>query len=460
MPGGSRPYTHSSERRELTTIDPRLSGLTAAAITLALVVALTPLALALFPRFRSRESKPRSSQVAFGTRTSSRLPLVGGPVLALALTVGAFIHPDAPLWPLAAVAGFFAFGLIDDLAKTLRGRGIGEGLYFAVIVLLSIAATALILNRDFHDLGTLTPFALATHLGSDARLPLAIWYFVLILGTTLAAGFSDGMDGLTAGTATILMAGLWLAAGPVTGVWAGLTAAGAGGALVWNLPSRWSPSARDRPRRARAYIGDSGALTLGAAMAVAAIVAGYDLLWPLIAAPLLLEGFSSLIQFKILVPLIRRLVDPRAQDGTPLPHQCFSLPLLAVPLHYHWELLGLDRRSIVLLFWVTSFLAAAAGVIAVHLSAATVPALILCGAVGLAFWLSAMWLRPAFLHVDGDSVSLMHGRPFRLGRLRLYRHLDTIHDARLAEVALRVDLARRPMNAYVLSQWISEVRRP
>ncbi len=429
-------------------------------VPLVLTAALTPIALALFPRFRSRESKPQSSQVAFATRTSSRLPLVGGPILALALTIGVLFHPDAPLWPLAAVAGFFAFGFIDDLAKTLRGRGIGEGLYFAVVLLLSIAAAALILSRDFHDPGTLTPFALATHLGTDAWLPLAIWYFVLILGTTLAAGFSDGMDGLTAGASAILMTGLWLAAGPVTGVWAGLTAAGAGGALVWNLPSRWAPSARDRPRRARAYIGDSGALTLGATMAVAAIVAGYDLLWPLIAAPLLLEGFSSMIQVKILIPLIRRLVDPRDPDGAPLPHQCFSLPLLAVPLHYHWELLGLDRRSIVLLFWVTSILAAAAGVIAVHLSAATVPALILCGAVGLAFWLSAMWLRPAFLHVDGDSVSVMHGRPIQLGRLRLFRHLDTIQDARLAEVALRTDVAGHPTNAYVLSQWIAEVRRP
>ena len=428
-------------------------------VPLVLTAALTPVALALFPRFRSRESKPQTSQVAFATRTSSRLPLVGGPVMALALVIGVIFHPDAPLWPLAAVAGFFAFGFIDDLAKTLRGRGIGEGLYFAVILLLSLAATALILSRDFHNLETLTPFALATHLGTDALVPLGAWYFVLLLGTALAAGFSDGMDGLTAGSATILMAGLWLAAGPVTGAWAGLTAAGAGGALVWNLPSRWSPSARDRPRRARAYIGDSGALTLGAAMAVAAIVAGYDLLWPLIAAPLLLEGFSSLIQVKILIPLIRRLVDPRTQDGAPLPHQCFSLPLLAVPLHYHWELLGLDRRAIVLLFWATSFLAVAAGVIAVHLSAATVFALILCGAVGLAFWLSAMWLRPAFLHVKGDSVSVMHGRPIQLGPLRLFRRLETIKDRRLTEVVLSADLAGRPRNAYALSQWIAEVRR-
>ena len=438
--------------------------MTASAITLALVVALTPLALALFPGFRSRETKPGTSQVAFATRASSRLPLVGGPVLVLALVGGvvalaALPAGDAPLWPLAAVAGFFIFGSLDDLAKARRGQGIGEGPYFALITLLSIFAAALLVNRGAYAAGPGSPFALATHVGADAHLPLSAWYFVLILGTTLAAGFSDGMDGLTAGSTTILMAGLWLAAGPVTGAWAGITAAGAAGALVWNLPSRWAPSARNRPRRARAYIGDSGALTLGAAMAVAAIVAGFDLLWPLIAGPLLLEGFSSLIQFKILVPAWRRLVDPRAPDGTPLPHQRFPLPLLAVPLHYHWELLGLDRRSIVLLFWVMTFLATAAGVLAVHLSAATVPALALSGAVGLAFWLSAMWLRPAFLQVETDGLAVMHGRPLRLGPLRLYRRRETIQDGSLAESATQADLIGRPMNAHALTQWLADARQ-
>ena len=430
------------------------------AIPLLLTVALTPLALALFPRFRSRENKRGAHQLTSAARPSSRLPLVGGPVLALALTAGAILHPDAPLWPLAAVGGFFAFGLLDDLTKTLRGRGIGAGVYFAVNILLSIVAVALIVGRDERAVETLTPFALATYVGTDALLTLGAWYLALILGTTLAAGFSDGMDGLTAGSATILMAGLWLVAGPVTGGWAGLTAAGAAGALAWNLPSRWSPSARTRPRRARAYIGDSGALTLGAAMAVAAIVAGYDLLWPLIAAPLLLEGFSSLVQARILVPAWRRLVDPRAPDGTPLPYQRFPLPLLAVPLHYHWELLGLDRRSIVLLFWISTFLATAAGAVAVHASAATAPALALSGAVGLAFWLGAMWLRPAFLQVESQAVSVMHGRPLQLGPFRLYRRRETIQDSSLAETAVHAGLVGRPMNAHVLAQWLADARQP
>ena len=77
------------------------------AIPLVLTVALTPLALALFPRFRSREIKRGAHQLTSTARPSSRLPLVGGPVLALALTAGAIVHPDAPLWPLAAVGGFF-----------------------------------------------------------------------------------------------------------------------------------------------------------------------------------------------------------------------------------------------------------------------------------------------------------------------------------------------------------------
>ncbi len=424
------------------------------------MLALTPLALALFPRFRSRETKRGAHQLTSAARPSSRLPLVGGPVLALALTAGAILHPDAPLWPLAAVGGFFVFGLLDDLAKTLRGRGIGAGVYFVVNTLLSIVAVALILGRGEPAAGSLTPFALATHIGTDALLPLGAWYLALILGTTLAAGFSDGMDGLTAGSTTILMAGLWLVAAPLTGAWAGLVAAGAAGALAWNLPSRWSPSARTRRRRARAYIGDSGALTLGAAMAVAAIVAGFDLLWPLIAAPLLLEGFSSLVQARILVPAWRRLVDPRAPDGTPLPYQRFPLPLLAVPLHYHWELLGLDRRTIVLLFWSATFLATAAGVVAVQVSVATAPALALSGAVGLAFWLSAMWLRPAFLQVEGDAVSVMHGRPLQLGPLRLYRRRETVQDGSLAETALHAGLVGRPMNAHALAQWLADARQP
>ena len=144
------------------------------AIPLVLTVALTPLALALFPRFRSRENKRGAHQLTSAARPSSRLPLVGGPVLALALTAGAILHPDAPLWPLAAVGGFFAFGLLDDLTKTLRGRGIGAGLYFAVNILLSIVAVALIVGRGERAVETLTPFALATYVGTDALWPLGV----------------------------------------------------------------------------------------------------------------------------------------------------------------------------------------------------------------------------------------------------------------------------------------------
>ncbi len=418
------------------------------------------------PGFRSREVKRGGHQRAPSPRSGSRLPLVGGPALALALlggwvTLALLRASPASPWPFVAAGGFFAFGLVDDAAKTIRGRGIGEGVYFASMLALSVAAVALLVGSGTHAAGSGSPYALAAHLGPGAHLPLSAWYLALILGTTLAVSFSDGMDGLTAGAAAVLMTGAALIAGPLRGAWAGVLAAGAAGALAWNLPSRWAPSARQRPRRARAYLGDSGALTLGAGMAAAAIAAGVDLLWPLIAGPLLLEGFASLVQSKLLVPAWRRFVDPRAADGTPLPYQRFPLPLLAAPLHYHWELLGMDRLTIVRLFWTTTGLATAAGsgaALAGHpmLAAALLAA---AGGVGLAFWLAAAWLRPAFLRARGGAVHVMHGRPWRAGPLPLWRRRMTIHDPAVSAAAANGGLLERPMNAHELDAWLDAARQ-
>ena len=124
-------------------------------------------------------------------------------------------------------------------------------------------------------------------------------------------------------------------------------------------------------------------------MAASAIAGGFDLLWPLLAGPLLLEGFSSLIQAKLLVPLYRRLVDPRHADGSPMSHQRFPLPLLASPLHHHWELLGINRLHVVIMFW--SFIAAATilGIAGAGTTGAwtTVTLLALSGTCTLGFWI-------------------------------------------------------------------------
>ena len=391
---------------------------------------------------------------------------MAGPALVLGLLAGVTAQTtlgqgNAPWGPMAIATGFFFFGLLDDIAKVRRGRGIREGPYFITVAVLSIGSVALIVGTGARASATESVYALATHVGPNNHLVLSAWYLALIIGTSLAASFSDGMDGLTTGSTTILMLGVTLIAGASTGAWATIVAAGAAGTLLLNFPSRWSPSMRSRPRYARAYLGDSGALTLGVSMATAAIVAGFDLLWPLIAGPLLLEGFASLVQSKLIVPTYRRFKGPQTTDGSPLPHQQFPLPLLASPLHYHWELLGFDRLQIVMFFWSTTAVATITGLLAVFMTNSTTAAILLAasGTVGLAFWLTAMWLRPAFLMIYGDSVALMHGRPLSLGPIRLFKRIELIRDSNVQAAALRDGMLERPTNAHALAEWLARVRQ-
>ncbi len=420
------------------------------------------------PRFRSAEVKRGAHQVAAPEGVSGKLPLVGGVAASVAGIAGAAVISAGPggsaaWWLMAGAAGFFAFGLVDDMRKTRAGRGVGEGLYLASALVLSVGATALLVGPGAHAIGAASPYALAHWAGAGAHLPLSAWYLALILGTTLAASFSDGMDGLTPGTVALAGVGAAVVAGLSAGVanvgWPLVIAAIGAGVLVWNLPSRWSPANRGAPRRAAVYLGDSGALFLGAASASAAIVAGVDLLWPIIAAPLLLEGLSSLLQAKVLVPVYRKWRDPRLPDGTPVPHQRFPLPLLASPLHYHWELVGLDRQQIVLGFWtatiVTGGLAALAAVLSDPVWAAL--AIALAGVAGLTFWVSAMWTRPAFVTVDGHSLLLLHGRPGRFLGLRLARQRRVLGGVEAIDAARRRELIDRPMNAHVLDFILNEM---
>ena len=167
-----------------------------------------------------------------------------------------------------------------------------------------------------------------------------------------------------------------------------------------------------------------------------------------------MKGFSSLIQAKVLVPMYRRIRDPRLPDGRPLSHQRFPLPLLASPLHHHWEKLGMDRRAIVLLMWSATLATAAAGVLAAAMPQ-TGPAAVWIGigaTTGAAFWVAAMWLRPAFLTYEGDKLVLAHGRPVTIGPIRLYRRLRAVGGPDTAAAAAQQGLLRRPMNALELAE--------
>ncbi len=95
---------------------------------------------------------------------------------------------------------------------------------------------------------------------------------------------------------------------------------------------------------AQIFMGDSGALGLGATLAVTALITGQILLLPLIGIIFVLEVGSDIIQIVAFRVFHRRV---------------FRI----APLHHHFELGGWDEEKITLRFWIVGILAAMLGVV-------------------------------------------------------------------------------------------------
>ena len=355
-------------------------------------------------RFVSGERKP--GHYRSGREPGGRLPLVGGPALLLGIGAAAWAGGSQPtLVVLLAGLGFFVNGFIDDLCKARRGIGISETMSLLGGGLAAAWATAVLLWAEPGG----GPLGLAHWV--DNQILLAIWYFALCLAIAVAMGFCDGMDGLAPGLALLGLISLAIAGGsPWPDSPALLLAGGALGFFLLNLPSAGGT------RLARAYLGDSGALLLGGSLAAAAVVSGLDLLLPIAAAVVVLEGLSAVVQAKLLVPLYRRSARLGGSDHATRPYTQFRLPFIATPLHHHLDLCGLGRFRTTLLLLSGQAGFGALAVAAALLGGVLAAVLLAVGAVlaGLAAVAIAS-LRPARILVvseppDPIVVSLRHGR--------------------------------------------------
>jgi Glycosyl transferase family 4 len=137
------------------------------------------------------------------------------------------------------------------------------------------------------------------------------------------------------------------------------------GYLPWNWPSSWAARRSSARRRARIYMGDSGALSLGGILAMVAIFSRNEILLLMIGAAFVLEGLSALISAKVLTRFFRKRLQLLrfASQHEFVPHTEFPLPFLATPLHHHFDLLGWDRRRLVYGAWALGACFAALGVL-------------------------------------------------------------------------------------------------
>ena len=240
--------------------------------------------------------------------------------------------------PMATLALVGVLGTADDWLNARTGDGIS-----AAQKLLWQSVVAGVAAWQIQDTYQITAL-FAPFIGVVSIPP---WLYILIaafaiVATSNAVNITDGLDGLAGGTLIFAFTGYMVIAavffdrGPEGGTAdLPLLCALIIGALLAFLWFNVHP--------AQIFMGDSGALALGATLAVIALIAGQVLLLPLIGLVFVLETGSVILQIASVKFRGRRL-------------------FLMSPLHHHFELKGWDEEKITLRFWIVGALSALVGV--------------------------------------------------------------------------------------------------
>jgi phospho-N-acetylmuramoyl-pentapeptide-transferase len=304
-------------------------------LAFALVVILMPpyIRMLRFLGFgkQIREEGPQSHIVKLGT------PTMGGLLIIVVVGILAFLLGvlDASTYsPLAALAGVGALGAADDYlnAKTGDGITVRQKLLWQTVVAIG---AAIYIQNHFDIIGIRVPFVGDVIIGP---IPYIVFAAIAIIGFSNGVNLTDGLDGLAGGTlifafvAFMIIALLNVPAQPNLAIVCALIIGAILGFLWFNV------------HPAQIFMGDSGALSLGATLAVTALITGQILVLPLIGIIFVVEVLSDIIQIGYF----------KLSHGK----RIFRM----APLHHHFELGGWDEEKITLRFWIVGALAGMLGV--------------------------------------------------------------------------------------------------
>ena len=304
-------------------------------LAFAVVVILMPAYIRLLRHIgigkQIREEGPHSHLVKEGTPTMGGL-LIVGVVAACAFFLGAL---DASTYsPVATLIGVGILGAFDDYLNAKTGAGISARQKLLWQVVVAVLA-AIYIQRHFAITEIRVPFAGDVQIGPVAYIAFAAF---AIVAASNGVNITDGLDGLAGGTvifafvAYLIIALLNLPVQPNLALVCAIIIGGTLGFLWFNV------------HPAQIFMGDSGALALGATLAVTALITGQILVLPLIGIIFVLEVMSDILQFGYF----------RLTGGQRL----FRM----APLHHHFDLGGWDEEKITLRFWIVSILAGLLGV--------------------------------------------------------------------------------------------------
>jgi phospho-N-acetylmuramoyl-pentapeptide-transferase len=307
-------------------------------ISFLIVIITAPIVIPILEKLKMGQSirgdGPRTHFKKSGT------PTMGGIIMIIAIFFSVLITAQWEIEMLAILVGILGFGfigLVDDFIKVVLRRSLGLRATHKLIgqIVLAVVITYYAYRIPGGGPEIMIPFT------SD-YLDIGVWFIpfniFLIVGTVNGVNLTDGLDGLAAGVTMIVMAFLSLAALKYGQKEIAIISAAVTGATLGFLRFNSHP--------AQIFMGDTGSLALGGALASVVVLLKLQLLLPIIGGVFVAETLSVIIQV-----IVFRLTGKRV----------FQM----APLHHHYEVKGWEETKVVVVFWIATIILVLIGVLAI-----------------------------------------------------------------------------------------------
>ncbi len=308
-------------------------------ISFLIVIITSPIIIPILEKLkmgqRVRNDGPRTHFKKSGT------PTMGGIIMVIAIFFTVLLTAQ---WEtemiviLGSILGFGLIGLVDDFIKVVLHRSLGLKATQKLIGQFVLAAILAFYAYNAPGIGSavLVPFTSAFLDLGKAFIPFTMFW---VVGLVNSVNFTDGLDGLAAGVTMIIMAFFSLIALAVGHREVAIISAAVTGSCLGFLRFNAHP--------AQIFMGDTGSMAIGGAVAAAALILRLPLLLPIIGGIYVIEILSVVIQV-ISFKLTGRRV------------------FLMSPLHHHYEMKGWEETKVVVVFWIVTIILVLAGTLAIR----------------------------------------------------------------------------------------------
>ena len=303
-----------------------------------ITVLLSPIFIPFLRRLKFgqsiRDEGPKSHQKKTGTPTMGGVMILFSIIVTTLVMTEKFSDPTIKTYLLLFVTvGFGILGFLDDFIKVVMKRNLGLTSLQKLIgqILISIVFFIFLKQLDFSTAIEIPILNYSFDLGYFYALFIIFW----LVGFSNAVNLTDGLDGLVSGTSAIAFGAFAVLAWSQSQFEVAIFSVAIVGAVLGFLVFNAHP--------AKVFMGDTGSLALGGAIAAISILTKTEIILLVIGGVFVIETLSVILQVASFKTTGKRI---------------FRMS----PLHHHYELLGWSEWKVVVTFWTVGLLCSIIGI--------------------------------------------------------------------------------------------------